>query len=173
MKKIEEYLDLVLQSLVDNGDSICIYEVENSEDYGKKKYFLSPAHTKLKSDLGLSNTEIKQLLEILKEKEYLTFEVVAGTLYSNVFLKVKVDNSIGNTVLDDSMKELIGQPDKIIITLKGKFFLSEGGYTGKHKKEETEKQLQKLAMWITAIGTGLGGLYLVYKALIWFCCNFF
>jgi hypothetical protein len=168
MKKIEECLDLVLKTLIENGDSLCIYEVENLEAYNEKKWGMSPAYKRLFDELGLNKKETKQLLEILKEKEYLTFEMVTGVLYGSIFLKVKSDNTIGNTVFDNTMSDLVGRPNKMEITLKGKFFILEGGFTGKHKKEEREALLQRLAIWITAIGTGLGGLYLIGKALIWF-----
>ena len=167
MKKIEECLDLVLQSLVDNNDVICIYEYDDIEAYKKSKFFISQAHDRLFKELGLNNKETLQLLKILEEKEFIKFEMVSGMLTSAVYCKNKSDHSIGNTNLDNSMIALIGKPNKIELTLKGKFFIQNGGYIGILKKEKREKLLQNLAIWITAIGTGVGGLYLLCKALIW------
>jgi hypothetical protein len=169
MKKIEECLDLVLQSLITNGGTICVYEFENIEAYGKSQFSLSAPYDNLFKELGLNNKETKQLLEILEENDYISFEMVSGILYSTVYCKNKADNSVGNTNLDNSMVGLIGRPNRIDLSLKGKFFIQNGGYLGGLKSNLREQLLQKLAIWITAIGTGLGGLYLIGKALCWVC----
>ncbi len=137
MKK-EEYFDMVLKSLLENQGSLCIYEAENIPEKIEGKIIISPAYNKLLLELGMSNSEIKQLLEILKEDGFIEFDMVNGLMYSSVWVKIKSENTIGNTVLDNTMSELVGKPNKIIITLKGKFFIQEGGYIGKHKKESKE-----------------------------------
>ncbi len=61
----------------------------------------------------MSNSEIKQLLEILKEDGFIEFDMVNGLMYSSVWVKIKSENTIGNTVLDNTMSELVGKPNKI------------------------------------------------------------
>ena len=134
MKKKEECLDLVLQTLIENGDSLCVLEVKNIEEYLANKYYESPAYSKLFNDLALNNSDAIQLLEILKEEKYIDF--VKGSPYQ-VFHKNKSNNEIGNfSNSNNELNKWIGKPDRIVITLKGKFFLQEGGYSAKFQRIE-------------------------------------
>ncbi|HTB06724.1 MAG TPA: hypothetical protein VK806_07185 [Bacteroidia bacterium] len=172
MKKIEECLDLVLQSLVDNGGIICINECKDAEACAKGNVIPSIAYNNLFEKLDMNNIEACQLLGILKENDYLKFVVISGVLYSSIFCEIKSGGTPGNTNMNENTMNLAGKPDKIELNLKGKFFIQNGGYLGKIRKEERNELLQKLAIWITAIGTGLGGVYLIGKALFWVMDNF-
>lgn len=53
------------------------------------------------------------------------------------------------------------------IIFKGKVFIENGGYTQKEKIVKREIFRQTLAIWITAIGTGLAGIYGLFEILKW------
>ena len=161
MKKIEECLDLVLKALVNNEDSLCIYEVDDLKAHSEGRFRLSLAYDKLFTELALNKSEVKQLLEILKKEEYVDFDLVVGVMHSSIWVKLKSDNSIGNTTFDNTMSGLVGKPNKILITLKGKFFIiNEGGYSAKlsrlDKIERDQREIQKgltYATIVLAVGT--------------------
>jgi len=170
MLKFEESLDLVLQTLIDNNNSLCIFEVENVADCVAGDYTISHAYVELFSKLDLEDKDAIELFELLKGEKYIDFKKV--TAYE-VAVKVKADNSIGNRPnTNNELNEWGGKPDKITITLQGKFFIHGGGYTGKHKKEKRDAILKILAIWITALGTGISGLYFIGKFVIWLYHNF-
>lgn len=174
MKKIEECLDLVLKTLSDNKGLLCLYETEDIQSFINHKYSLSSAFEKMFREVELSDDEIIQLLQILTEQEQIKFaRIDGGTIPAYVFIKIKSDNS--SRLIPKFKDDIIGKPDKLELTIKGKFFILGGGYTGEIKKEARKDLLQTLAIWITAIGTGLGGIYVIGKAIIWlyslFKCN--
>ena len=45
------------------------------------------------------------------------------------------------------------------------------GYVNRKKKEARTETLQMLAIWVTAIGTGLSGLYVLAKFIFWLYGN--
>jgi hypothetical protein len=53
-----------------------------------------------------------------------------------------------------------------VITPKGLIF---EGYVNQKNRLQREKLLQSLPIWVTAIGTGLSGLYVLGKLFLWLC----
>ena len=52
------------------------------------------------------------------------------------------------------------------LTWEGRCF---EGYVKQEQRQSKTSTLQTLAIWVTAIGTGLGGLYVIGKFLLWLC----
>ena len=147
-------LNLVLQTLLDNGGLLCFYECEEFDGFPNLILVASPAYQKLFTDLGLSNDESIQLLEVLKSKGYIDYAI--GGIGNTVFFKVKVNkesgeiNYPGTIKYEDYMKVSVLKPTKIKLLLAGKFFIIEGGYTSQLSK--TESSVNKGEMTIAAIG---------------------
>ncbi len=72
------------------------------------------------------------------------------------------DGLIKNDVLDTKDRKIYG------LTVKGMLF---EGYVNRKKKEARTETLQMLAIWVTAIGTGLSGLYVLAKFILWLYGN--
>ena len=62
-----------------------------------------------------------------------------------------------------------GDNNKYLVTLEGIIFIESGGYVQKRKNEIRTSFLQTLAIWVTAIGTGLAGIYALIQLMKMFC----
>jgi hypothetical protein len=71
-------------------------------------------------------------------------------------------------LVDDNLVKAVessGKP-QYRITSQGLLFM---GYVSKKEQEDREKLLQMLPIWVTAIGTGISGLYFLGKFFLWLC----
>lgn len=116
MKTLNECLDLILQTLVENDGSISVY--------------IDKERTKVFSDLflsvDLSMKEFMESLDILKEKGYLSYFDVQ---------KIYTDNSENYEFLQNHALH----PCIIFISVKGKFFRLQGGFQGEETTKNSEK----------------------------------
>lgn len=93
---------------------------------------------KVIEETKLNHQYLKELMGILADDKYVIVEYT-----------------------DTVLKKLL----KCEITLKGKMFILKDGYVQQLKDASSERTFQTLALWISAIGTGLAGIYVLWEML--------
>jgi hypothetical protein len=146
MNSIEECLDLVLQTLINNKGAICIY-IGNEE---------TEIFSELFNKLGLNMKEFMELLDILKKEGFIDY--------------IKVEEMFQETNENyEFLKAHRFHPYLISISLSGKFLRLQEGYVGKKKNKILEDyRVKTITIWqliLTAI-LAFGTVSLVFVELL-------
>jgi hypothetical protein len=129
-------------------DSVLDFLVLNKGIINRNK---TTGYNEFIATLELDNEERIELFTILQEDKYIEFTIIYVLVSAGSIREV-------NTAT---------------LMLKGKLFIQNGGYTQQLKDKIISRHLQSLALWVTAVGTGLAGLYgfyLLMKALLSYFC---
>jgi hypothetical protein len=117
MKTIEECLDHILQTLIENEGEIFHYMYKDESESFKKLY--SPL-------LDIDGGEFMELLDILERKKYIRYAEYSMPVIGDYPAKSRFFSKEDEDV-------------SIQITLKGKFFRLQGGYQGELNTKNAEK----------------------------------
>lgn len=156
MKTLNECLDHVLKTLVDNNDVIYLMCIEE----GGNSYNITKEYNELYEPLGLSDAQFVELLQILEEKGYLNYEVLKASVTPASPFEQRVwfkNMATGKATSEDPLFQgyqfllnapnpLVhsGQCQKVQIKLRGKFYFEQGGFQGEENRKNAEKdRIQK------------------------------
>lgn len=160
MKTLNERLDHVLRTLVENGDVICLmyFTKFNSSAPQENEFGTTKEYDKLFKPLGLNNGQFIEVLDILKENRYVEYDILKPKeqildvpLTQHIWFK----NLITGSITDESSHlpgynylllqgtVHLGQCQKVQITLKGKFYFEQGGFQGEENEKSKEKNRSK------------------------------
>ncbi|MEJ7827581.1 MAG: hypothetical protein WKF91_05280 [Segetibacter sp.] len=65
----------------------------------------------------------------------------------------------------ESMREFVSDTVSYYLSFMGEIFYEQGGYKNAEKRKTISANLQSLATWVIAIGTGLAGIYGLYEMI--------
>jgi len=93
-------------------------------------------------------------------------EYISIFMYNEIIEKLKKDNYIRDNMVSAATGY---QSHGYVITVEGLLF---EGYVNQKTRLRRDKYLQTLALWVTAVGTGIAGLYATGKIIYWLWFHF-
>jgi hypothetical protein len=122
----------------------------------------------------MKDSDNLQVIDFALNKVYNGSRITKQDLLSSIqskfpnFNKFHLDAIVNKLDADKLIRFVNG--DTFIISFDGMIYHEQGGYTEDNRRKTKAATLQTLAIWVTAVGTALAGLYGLYElAKVMFC----